>query len=98
VSIAIEQHDSSALKPEPKYVRVLRRLLDGPLNRFEAERFPVSDHVLNTTVSELKKRGVEIYAQMIRLPGYGGHGAHVAQYTLAPQSRQRALELIGAGQ
>lgn len=77
---------------------MLRALLDGPLNRFEAERYPVSDHVLNSTVSELKKRGLEIYAQMIRLPGYGGQGAHVAEYRLAESSRQRALQLIAEAQ
>lgn len=91
----IEPQHSAALKSEPKYVRVLRALLAGPLNRFEAEKYPISDHVLNSTVSELKKRGVEIHAQMIRLPGYGGLGARVAEYRLDPGSRQRALELIG---
>lgn len=95
---AIQSQPVAALKPEPKYCRVLRALLDGPLNRMQAERAPVFDHVLNSTVSELKKRGIEIHAQMIRLPGYAGLGAHVAEYRLAETSRQRALELIGEAQ
>ena len=91
---AIEQQESGALKPEPKYCRVLRRLLAGPLHRFEAEQYPVSDHVLNSTVSELKKRGVNINSTLVCLPGYSRAGAYVALYELAEESRQRALQLI----
>lgn len=96
--MSIEQHELAALKPEPKYCRVLRRLLQGPLHRFEAEAYPVSDHVLNSTVSELKKRGVKITSGLICLPGFSRAGAYVALYKLADESRQRALELIGEHQ
>lgn len=96
MNASIQSQHHAALKPEPKYCRVLRRLLAGPLHRFEAEKFPVSDHCLSSTVSELKRRGVEIRTQMVRLPGYGGLGAYVAEYALAPESRQRALELVEA--
>jgi hypothetical protein len=85
-----------ALKSKPKYVRVLTRLLQGPLDRLEAEQLPVADHVLNSTVAELKRRGLVIHAQLVRKHGYGGLGVHVASYTLAPESRARALQLIGA--
>lgn len=94
VNETIEHQQTCALK----YQRVLKRLLEGPIHRFEAEKFPVSDHCLPSTISELKKRGVEIHAQTIRLPGYGRQGAHVAQYTLAAESRALALELIGKPQ
>lgn len=77
-----------------KYQRVLSRLLEGPLNRFEAEHYPISDHTLPSTVSELKKRGVQIHAQLVRLPGYGSQGAHVAEYRLDEGSRARALQLL----
>lgn len=92
----IEPQPVAALKPEPKYCRVLRRLLEGPLHRFEAEKHPVSDHVLNSTVSQLKKRGLEINSKLICLPGYSGEDAYVALYELAAESRQKALQLIGA--
>lgn len=95
---AIQSQHFAALKPEPKYCRVLRRLLDGPLHRLEAEQYPVSDHVLNSTISELKKRGLEISSKLICLPGYSRAGAYVAEYTLAAASRQHALQLIQAGQ
>lgn len=94
---AIQSQQLAALKPEPKYCRVLRRLLVGPLHRFEAEKFPVSDHVLNSTISELKKRGLQINSTLICLPGYSRAGAYVALYELAEESRQRALQLIEAG-
>ena len=98
MNTCIQSQHSAALKPEPKYVRVLRRLLQGPLHRFEAERYPVSDHVLNSTVSELKKRGLDIKSDLICLPGYSRAGAYVALYTLEETSRQRALQLIGEAQ
>ena len=63
----------------------------------EAEQFPVSDHVLNSTVSELKRRGLEIDSKLICLPGYSRAGAYIALYTLAESSRQRAVQLIEAG-
>ncbi len=97
-----QDHHSTQNSTEPraalKYQRVLKRLLDGPLHRFEAEKFPVSDHCLPSTISELRKRGVSFDVVMIRLPGYGGLGANVAQYTLAQDSRARALQLIGEGE
>lgn len=96
MNIAIEPQPPAALKPEPKYVRVLRRLLQGPLHRFEAERYPVSDHVLNSTIAELKKRGLDIKSERIQLPGYSGADANVALYELTEESRQRALQLIEA--
>ena len=95
MSIDIQPQHSAALKPEHKYKRVLRRLLDGPLHRFEAERYPVSDHVLNSTVSELKGRGVMIHSKLICLPGYSRAGAYVALYELDAGSRDLARQLIG---
>lgn len=98
MNTSIQPQHVAALKPEPKYCRVLRRLLDGPLHRFEAEKFPVSDHVLNSTISELKKRGLGINSTLICLPGYSRAGAYVALYSLDPESRQKALQLIEAAQ
>lgn len=82
-----------ALKQPLKWQRVLRRLLDGPLDRMEAEKHPIFDHVLNSTVAELKRRGLVIHAQLVRHHGFGGAGAHVASYTLDRESRALALQL-----
>lgn len=87
-----------AHKSEPKYRRTLRALLESPKNSFELEKAPTFDYCANSTVSELKKRyGLDITAQLIRLPGYDGRGVYVAEYRIADGSRQRALRLIGAG-
>jgi len=53
---------------------------------------------LPSTVAELKRRGVVIYAQLVARPGYGGLGVHVAEYRLAEESRPLASQLIAAGQ
>lgn len=74
--------------------RVIRALLAGPLHRFQAEQFPVSDHALPSTVSELRKDGLEIVARRITVAGYAGQAAHLAEYRLAPESRQKALQLL----
>lgn len=89
---------SNARKPEKKWRRVLRRLLNGPLDRFEAERYPVSDHCLNSTISELKKRDLIINSKLVHRSGFGGEGAYIAEYQLAQQSRGKAIELLGGGQ
>jgi hypothetical protein len=79
-----------------KWQRVVLRMLEGPLHRMEAEKAPVFDHCLPSTISELKKNfGLVIHARMVRLPGYAGLGAHVAEYRLDEQSFERARDLLG---
>lgn len=99
MNTSIQSQPSAAHKPPLKWVRVLRRLLEGPLHRFDAEKFPVSDHCLPSTVSELNRRnGISITSKLIRLPGYSRAGAYVAEYSLAEESRQAAYKLIGEHQ
>ena len=51
-----------------KRQRLVRRLLQGPLHRFEAEKHPVFDHCLPSTISELKSQfGLVSHATTIRL-------------------------------
>ncbi len=89
-----DQPKSTNIAGARKWTRVLDALLRAPLNRFDAERYPISDHTLPSTVSELKRRGLLIHAQLVRLPGFGSQGAHVAEYRLDEQSRSRALALL----
>jgi hypothetical protein len=78
-----------------KWQRVTKRLLAGPVHRMEAEKAPVFDHCLPSTISELKKDfGLVIHARMIRLPGYARLGAHVAEYRLDEQSMELARQLV----
>lgn len=80
-----------------KWQRVLQALVDGKtLNRFEAAR-ELRDWCLNTTVSQLEKRGLTILRKDETVPGHFGR-VHCARYWLDPQSRARARELLGLPQ
>jgi hypothetical protein len=83
-----------AVQPERKYRRVLRALLSGSLNRFEATRPPVRDWCLPSTVSELEKRGLTIQRRSEAVPGAYGD-VHCARYWVAPESRELAQQLLG---
>lgn len=78
-----------------KRQRVVRRLLKGPLHRFDAEKHPVYDHCLPSTVSELKSQfGLVIHATTLRLPGYAERGAYVALYRLDEMSIEAARQML----
>lgn len=80
-----------------KWRRVLAALHAGrSFNRFEAER-ALADHCLHTTVSVLQGKGVTILRCDEVVPGYAGIPTHVTRYWLAPDSRNRAAELLGLG-
>lgn len=78
-----------------KWARILYALVDGcSLNRFEAAR-ELRDHVLPTTVSQLERRGVRILRKEETVAGAFGP-VRCCRYWLDPQSRARALELLGS--
>lgn len=83
-------------QPRPrKWARVLRAFADGKTyNRFDAYR-ELRDSCLNTTVSQIERRGVRILRREETVPGAFGP-VHCCRYWLAPESRARALELLGA--
>src|SRR5258705_493757 len=84
-----------AVQPPRKWARILRALLDGRrLNRFEAAR-ELRDWCLNTTVSQLERRGLRILRKDEVVPGAFGP-VHCCRYWLAPESTARAHELLGA--
>lgn len=98
LSITIESQRDAAHKATPKKVRLLNALLDGPRTSFQLEGAPVFDHCANSTVSELRKAGVEILTEMITVPGYGGEPARIARYSLTTKARDKALEIVGGAQ
>ena len=80
-----------------KWRRVLTALHAGrSFNRFEAER-ALADHCLHTTVSVLQGKGLTILRHDETVSGYQGIPTHVTRYWLAPNSRDRAAELLGLG-
>lgn len=88
--------ESTPSKPELKWRRVLGAFYAGcSLNRFEAERAPINDHCLHSTVSELEGRGVRIERKPEVVRGYMGEPTYMKRYWLAPEARERAAELLG---
>lgn len=87
-------HEAGAHKPPLKWCRVLRALLEGPHTSFELEKAPVFDHSPNSTVSELRKRGLDTHSVPVVVPGYGGAPTRIAEYSLDPSSRSRAEALL----
>ncbi len=85
------------IKPAFKIERVLLYMVNhGSINRLEAEKAPVYEHALNTTMSnELKQRlGLEFSSTPERAIGYGGITAIYNRYRLTSTSEQIAKQLI----
>jgi hypothetical protein len=60
---------------------------------FEGER--LGDHALHSTVAGLQSRGLILHRREETVPGYMGAPTRVCRYWLAPESRERARELLG---
>jgi len=85
----------NSTRPPLKWKRVLRAFYQGEtLNRFEAERF-LHDHCLHSTVSAIQAKGVTILRKTERVPGFMGIPTECCRYRIAPESLQRARELLG---
>ena len=84
-------------KPELKWRRILRALLDGSLNRFNAERH--GDHCLNSTVAGIKRDyAISIAWTWEDVPALGGTTtARVKRYWLDrdPANMAKAHQLLG---
>ena len=65
MNTAIEPQLVAAHKPTPKRLRTLAAILDEPKTSFQLEQAPVWDHCANSTVSELRKAGIEILTEMV---------------------------------
>ena len=55
-----------------KEEEVLRALYVGSLNRFEAER--IGDHCLNSTIAQLRGKGVQLVDEWEKVPSRGSRG------------------------
>lgn len=85
---------ATARNPQPrKWQRVLQAFVDGrTFNRFDAYR-ELRDSCLNTTVSQIERRGIRILRREEVVPGHFG-SVHCCRYWLAPEALQRARELL----
>lgn len=97
MSITQQQAAAGNISPiEPKIARVLRAFLTRPtLNRFQAERDPaIADHVLPSTVSELKRAGVRIASRLVKAHGYAGAPVWLAEYSLPLEAHAQAKRVL----
>lgn len=92
------QRDFAARKPRPtpKWKRVLGALIERPFldRRIAAADPAIRDSVLNSTISELSKRGLFIERTIVRRPGYQGENAWLAEYRLPECERELAHRLL----
>jgi hypothetical protein len=79
-----------------KFASVLTTLLQrGSLNCFEAVRL-CHDYVLRSTVASLRREyGFQFLKQDESVPGHGGASVYCTRYSLTPEDRALALELLG---
>lgn len=85
------------INPPTKLERVLTALLTrGSLNRLEAEKPPVFDHALNSTMScELSRRlGLTFSSTPEKCIGYSGQSVHYNRYRLLPGSIEPAQKAV----
>lgn len=85
------------MKPGEKQYELVRHLATGArLHRFTAERRPLHDHVLNTSISNLTaSTGIVAERQWIKLPCVRGtKSVRVKQYWLAGRHLARARKLL----
>lgn len=89
------EHSATSTPRQPrKWKRVLRAFVEGrTFNRFDAYR-ELRDSCLNTTVSQIEARGVQILRRDETVPGAFGP-VHCCRYWIAPEALQRARELLG---
>ncbi|QEQ97322.1 hypothetical protein [Neptunomonas concharum] len=84
-------------RPPTKLERVLTWLVEhGSINRLEAEKAPIFDHALPSTMSnEIKKRlGLEFTSVLEKSTGFNGMGAYYKRYKFTFTSSQAAKKII----
>lgn len=86
-------------RPPTKLERVLTWLVEhGSINRLEAEKAPVFDHALPSTMSnEIKTRlGLEFTSALEQCTGFNGMGAQYKRYEFTFKGTQAAKKIINS--
>ncbi|MBR9886485.1 MAG: hypothetical protein GYB20_02115 [Oceanospirillales bacterium] len=94
---APSQPQPDNIKPLTKLERVLAHLVtQSSINRLEAEKAPVFDHALNSTMSNEIKQRLELTFTSIpeKTLGYDGLGAIYHRYSLTDESSEKAKLFI----
>lgn len=82
-----------------KEEEVLRALYVGSLNRFEAER--IGDHCLNSTIAQLRGKGVQLADEWEKVPSRGSRGfTNVKRYWVKsePGNLERVRRMLETSQ
>ena len=83
------------VRANTKLHSVLAELARGArLTRFDAERV-CHDHVLNSTIPEIEKRGIIVSRKEIIVPGHRGKPTRCALYWLTSEEIEKATVLLG---
>ena len=92
----VQLKPTDQIKPPKKYERVLMQIVThGSINRLEAEKKPIFEHTLNSTMSDFKKRmGLCFTSIPEKTTGYNGLGAIYNRYALTDKSTIKAKRLI----
>jgi hypothetical protein len=94
--ISISSSAENNNKAPKKWRRMLKVLADGAaLTRFDAERH--GDHALNSTISDLRRKGIDVSREPITIVGRFGV-IHCKRYWLTDTEAAKARALIGGGQ
>lgn len=84
---------------QTKEEEVLRALYVGSLNRFEAER--IGDHCLNSTIAQLRGKGVQLVDEWEKVPSRGSRGfTRVKRYWVKsePGNLERVRRMLETSQ
>lgn len=76
-----------------KWQRVLRSLLAGPKTSRQLET-ECYDHCSHSTIAELRRKGVRIHSDLVKIQGYAGLPAYIARWTIEPESLAVAWRLL----
>lgn len=74
-----------------KIQTIAEALIGGSLNRFEAERH--GDHCLNSTVAEIRGRGVVVLGRWEEVPNRFGTTTRVQRYSIPPSEAAKVQRL-----
>lgn len=86
---------TSNTNPLTKIAETLSMILSSGtrgVHRFEAERN--GDHCLPSTISSLKKRGVVLADELIKVPGRHGNPTYVKRYWVEPEHVEQARNVL----
>ena len=95
ISNNIQAANPKPIRKNCKLHAVLAHLARGnSMNRFQAEKI-CHDHCLNSTISDIEKRGITVNRKTEVVPGYQNSRVHCTRYWLESEEITKAAKLLG---